>query len=149
MRRGKKRTRTNRSKQQIRRSHVKHQHGKCAWCSVKMIDVRGEHPRKATLEHVIPSCFFGRNNYTNTVAACTHCNSTRNQNLPSFGMVINFIKVRRWKSLDILFELVHWYLSINLIKLICEVNYAVYKTKTAQSHRGELSSYQQTQGCRA
>lgn len=126
-----KRNRTDRSRQEMRKVHVQHQRGKCCYCRVKMIGGKAEHPQKATLEHVIPSCFFGRNNHRNTVAACTACNSKRNENLPSLKMIINLIRTRRLKSLDIVFELVHWYLSINLIKLMCEVNYAVSKNKIA------------------
>ena len=130
MRRGKK-NRTDRSKQEMRREHVRHQRGRCCYCLVKMLGGKAEHPQKATLEHIIPSCFFGRNNRKNTAAACTSCNSKRNESLPSLKMIINLIRTSRLKSLDIVLELAHWYLSINLIKLMCEVNYATSRNKNA------------------
>lgn len=131
-------------KRELRKVHVKFQNNECAYCSCKMLNIR-DHPKQATLEHVIPSCFFGRHNLRNTVAACADCNRNRNEKFPTLAMIFNLIKVRKWKSVDIVFELVHWYLSINLIKLIVEVNYAVSKIETAQSHRGEQQTDQQAE----
>lgn len=132
------------SKKEMRKVHVTHQNNECVYCSCQMTHIP-DHPKQATLEHVIPSCFFGRHNLRNTVAACAECNRNRNENLPTLAMIINLIKVRKWKTIDIAFELVHWYLSINLIKLIVEVNYAVSKIETAQSHRGEQQTDQQAE----
>lgn len=63
----------------LRRKHIVHQNGICAYCGVKMNhNVAGLRP---TLEHIIPQFYGGKDIELHTIAVCADCNYERD-NLP-------------------------------------------------------------------
>ena len=62
---------------------IKRQENKCYWCDCDMTPAKQKgdgNPKltSATIDHLLPLEFGGRNFITNTVAACWSCNNRRN-----------------------------------------------------------------------
>lgn len=62
---------------------VHQQDHRCAYCKKRMIyesrhdSDKFNHPRRATLDHVVPLAAGGRNDAGNIVAACLECNTAK------------------------------------------------------------------------
>lgn len=49
----------------------------CWYCGCPTITLDQGHPRRCTLDHVIPQAFGGRDDLDNLRIACQHCNSSK------------------------------------------------------------------------
>lgn len=84
------------------------QYGLCIYCNDPMIlkysrELR-KHPKRATIEHIIPSSEGGSNSLNNMVCSCSSCNSRRGSIehnkfmfLRQFGDWMELTKIEHWK----------------------------------------------------
>lgn len=68
------------------RYHIKRQKGACYWCGIIVWE-------KMTLDHYVPISKGGPDEFSNTVGACSKCNSEKSSMMPDEWEII--IKVRR------------------------------------------------------
>lgn len=59
------------------RKLVKRQNGRCHYCRRPFYACEGEHPRRATLDHRLPTSRGGEHHWENVVAACWRCNQDK------------------------------------------------------------------------
>jgi len=88
------------------------QFGQCIYCNDDMIlkfsrELR-RHPKRATIEHVIPSSEGGSNSMDNMVCSCSSCNSRRGSIehnkfmfLRQFDNWMELAKIEQWKLKNI------------------------------------------------
>lgn len=77
-----------------------HQEGRCCWCLDQMDMTksnRGENPKAATWEHLVPQCMGGSHDLINLVLACRRCNCRR-------GSQIKLVPQYRSYTLDAVTE---------------------------------------------
>lgn len=62
----------------VQRILWKRQNGRCAYCGERMVSPKKlNHPRRLTLDHIIPRSKGGGNAINNLVAACRACNEAK------------------------------------------------------------------------
>lgn len=49
---------------------------RCFWCGRGVI-LKGQEPRSATIDHLIPKAHGGSNSHNNLIMACKRCNNSR------------------------------------------------------------------------
>lgn len=89
----------------LRKQHIKTQRGKCIYCLGPVKETRRKRTDlSATLEHIHPRCYGGKNSLENTAVAHHICNFVRGNNRLTFKQALNVIRMKRLDGIKAVYK---------------------------------------------